>query len=64
MILKLPCDTFIIDKNNECMTYKFMKVLSNLKYQYFLFVNVVIMSSIDSNNLKSSKIGVLEFIRS
>ena len=29
-----------------------MKVLYNVKYQYFLFVNVVKMPSIDSNNLK------------
>ena len=34
------------------MTYQFMKVLSNVKYQYFLFVNVVTMISVDSNDLK------------
>ena len=34
------------------MTYHFMKVLSNVKYQYSSFVNVVTMRSIDSNNLK------------
>ena len=34
------------------MTYQFMNVLSNVKYQYFLFVNVITMPSIDSNNLK------------
>ena len=34
------------------MTYQFMKVLSNVKYQYISFVNVVAMPSIDSNNLK------------
>ena len=28
-----------------------LKVLSNVKYNYFLFVNVVTMSNIDSNNL-------------
>ena len=39
-------------KNNECMTYQFMKVLTNVKYQYVSFVNVVTMPSIDSNNLK------------
>ena len=43
---------FIIGKNDECMTYQSMKVLSNIKYQYFLFVKVVTMPSIDSNNLK------------
>ena len=39
-------------KNNECMTYQFMKVLNNIRYQNFSFVNVVTMASIDSNNLK------------
>ena len=39
-------------KNNECMTYQFMKVFGNLKYQYFSFVNVVTMPTIDSNILK------------
>ena len=39
-------------KNNECMTYQFIKVLSNAKYQYFSFVNVVTIPSINSNNLK------------
>ena len=34
------------------MTYQFMKVLSNVKYQYFSFANVVTMQSIDSNHLK------------
>ena len=29
-----------------------MKVLSNVKYQYFSFINVVTMPGIDSNNLK------------
>ena len=29
-----------------------MKVLSNVKYQYFSFINVVTMLSFDSNNLK------------
>ena len=52
-ILKLPCDTLIIDKkNNKCMTYQYMKVLSNGKHQYFSFVKVVTMPSIDLNNLK------------
>ena len=41
-----------IIKNNECMTYLIRKVLSNVKYQYFSFVNVATMPSIDSNNLK------------
>ena len=39
-------------KNNESLTYQFMKVLYNVKYQYFSFVNVVAMPSIDSNDLK------------
>ena len=52
MILKLPCDIFIIDKNNEFMTYQIMKALSNVKYHYYSFVNVVTTPSIDSNNLK------------
>ena len=34
------------------MTYQFMKILSNVKYQYFSFVNVVTMPSIDPDNLK------------
>ena len=34
------------------MTYQFMKVFSNAKYQYFSLVNVVAMPSIDSNNVK------------
>ena len=34
------------------MIYQFMKVLSNAKYQYFSFANVVTMPSIDSYNLK------------
>ena len=34
------------------MTYQFMNVLSNVQYQYFALVNVIIMPSIDSNNLK------------
>ena len=34
------------------MVCQFMKVLSNVKYQYFLFGIVVTMQSIDSNNLK------------
>ena len=34
------------------MAYQFMKVLINVKYQYFSFVNVVTIPSIDSNNLK------------
>ena len=29
-----------------------MKVLSNVKYPYFSFVNFVAMPNIDSNNLK------------
>ena len=29
-----------------------MRVLSNVKYQYFSFVNAVTIPSIDSNNLK------------
>ena len=29
-----------------------MKVLNNVKYQYFSFINVVAMPSIDSNNLQ------------
>ena len=41
-----------MDKNKECMTCQFMEVLSIVKYQYFSFVNVVTMPSIDSNNLK------------
>ena len=45
------------------MTFQFMKVLSNVNYQYFLFANVVAMPSIDSNNFKQFKIVVLEFIR-
>ena len=34
------------------MTYEFIKVSSNAKYQYLSFVNVVTMIDIDSNNLK------------
>ena len=34
------------------MIYQFIKILSNVKHQYFVFVNVVTMPSIDSNNLK------------
>ena len=34
------------------MTYQFMKVLSNVKCQYFSFDMVVTMPSIYSNNLK------------
>ena len=52
-ILKLPCDTFITEKNNECMIYQFMKVLINVKYQYFTVVNVITIPSMDSNDLKS-----------
>ena len=39
-------------KNNEGMTYQFMKLLSNVKQQYFSFANVVTMPSINPNNLK------------
>ena len=45
------------------MTYQLMKFLSSVKCQYFAFVNVVTMPSIDSNNFKLFKIAVLEFIR-
>ena len=46
----MPRDTLY--KNNECMTYQLMKVLNNVKYQYFSFVSVVTMPSIGSNNVK------------
>ena len=45
-------------KNNEYMTYQFMKVLGNVKYQYFLLVNVVTMPNIDSNNIKLPKLSL------
>ena len=45
------------------MTYKFVKVLSNVKYNYFAYVNIVTIPNVDSNNLKQFKTAVLEFIR-
>ena len=53
----------LLIKYDECMTYQFMKVLGDVKYQYSSFVNVVTMPSIDSNYAKSFNIVVLEFIR-
>ena len=37
-------------KINECLTCHFIEVLSNTKYLYFAFVNVITIPSIDSNN--------------
>ena len=45
------------------MTYQFMKILSNVNYQYFSFVKVFTIPSIDSNNFKEFKTAVLELIR-
>ena len=48
-IPKLADDTLIIDKKIMMQDIVKTKILSNVEYKYFRFVNVVPMPSIDSN---------------